>query len=349
MQYQSVCLETFTCLLPDEICPSSQIEEQLSSVYEKLHLPMGRLEMMTGIRERRFFPPGSRPGDISAQTAQLALEDANLPLESYGALIHGSVCRDQMEPATANKVHHAIGLPNQSFVLDVSNACLGLLNGMVLLANMIEMGQVQAGIVVGSELGRGLVEATIQSLLNDRNLTRKSMKYAFASLTIGSASAAIVLAHESISRTGHHFLGGAARAETASHQLCAGGIEDSYRSDDRPLMSTDSEALLHAGVKLARETWIGFQHELNWNNEDVHKVITHQVGRAHRQLLLSQLGLEETLDFPTVEHFGNTGAVALPMTASLAMQQRHFQSGDRIALLGIGSGLNSLMLGIDWA
>ncbi len=348
MRYQRVCVEAFVTLLPPDVVTSSSIEEQLAPVYDRLGLPAGRLELMSGIRERRFYPPGTLPGQISSRTVQKALQITNLDPAKCGALIHGSVCRDQMEPATAASVHHAAGLPGNAFVFDVSNACLGLLNGMLLIANMIEAGQIQAGIVVGTEVGRPLVERTIAKLLRDPNVSRKSIKLDFASLTIGSGSAAIVLCDESISRTGNRLLGGCALADTAQHQLCAGGVEAGGSTDGRPLMSTDSEALLHAGVNLAERTWKQTKTTLGWQNESVNRVFTHQVGRAHRSLLLKRLNLSEELDYPTVEFMGNTGAAALPTAVALGLQADFVQPGDQLALLGIGSGLNCIMLGLDW-
>ena len=85
----------------------------------------------------------------------------------FGALIHGSVCRDFLEPATACRVHHGLELPGECMIYDVSNACLGLLNGMIQVASMIELGQIRAGVVVGTECGRELVENTIELLNND--------------------------------------------------------------------------------------------------------------------------------------------------------------------------------------
>ena len=111
MKYQHVCLEALAHQLPPHVVTSDDIEQQLAAVYERLHLPFGRLELMTGIRERRFFERGTRPGTISARTAQLAIDASGLDRRHIGALIHGSVCRDQMEPATAAGVHAAAGLP----------------------------------------------------------------------------------------------------------------------------------------------------------------------------------------------------------------------------------------------
>ncbi len=348
MRFQHVCVEALSYVLPPHVVSSDEIEQRLAPVYERLGLPAGRLELMTGIRERRFFDPGTLPGSISAITARRALEASGLDPRCIGALIHGSVCRDQMEPATANGVHHALGLPGEALVLDVSNACLGLLNGILLVAGMIELGQTRAGIVVGTETGRDLAEGTIDSLLADPHVTRQSIKSDFASLTIGSGSAAIVLCDDKLSRTGHRLLGGCVQADTSSYELCAGGVAADKHGDHRPRMQTDSEALLYAGVSLAERTWAATRQAVGWDNADVNRVFTHQVGRAHRKLLLDRLDLSTELDCPTVEFLGNTGAVALPTAWAMGAEQDRLKSGDKVALLGIGSGLNSIMLGLEW-
>ena len=347
MRYQNVCVEAFACTLPPHVVTSDEIEARLAAVYERLGLPAGRLELMTGIRERRFFDPGTRPGAVSAETAGKAIEASGIDRRHFGALIHGSVCRDQLEPATASAVHHDVDLPPGALVLDVSNACLGLLNGMLLVANMIELRQIRAGVVVGTEDGRALVEGTIDRLLRSPHLTRKDVKFEFASLTIGSGSAAVVLCDRELSRLGNRLVGGAWRAATSGHQLCAGGVQP-RSDDDRPQMQTDSEALLHAGVELAAATWDDFRRATGWSNEQVDRIFTHQVGRAHRRLLLERLGLDPEKDFPTVEFLGNTGAAALPMAVALGTERGRVKSGDHVALLGIGSGLNSIMLGVEW-
>lgn len=348
MKYRHVCVEAFSCLLPPHVVTSAEIEARLKPVYDRLGLPEGRLELMTGIRERRFFDPGTRPGSISAQTVRQAVEQSGLDPKHFKALIHGSVCRDQLEPATATGVHAAAGLPQDAVVLDVSNACLGLLSGAVMIADMIELGRIRAGIVVGTEIGRPLVEGTIEKLLHDESLTRKTIKYDFASLTIGSGSAAIVLCDDRLSKTGNRLVGGACLADTTQHELCAGDVAQNSGAEQHLQMRTDSEALLHAGVGLARKTWIATKATLGWENTDVDRVFTHQVGKAHRNLLMQELGLPPDIDFPTVEFMGNTGAAALPTAAALGIQEGVVHPGHRVALLGIGSGLNSVMLGIEW-
>jgi 3-oxoacyl-[acyl-carrier-protein] synthase-3 len=110
-------------------------------------------------------------------------------------------------------------------------------------------------------------------------------------------------------------------------------------------MQTDSEQLLVAGVALAEETWRDFTAE---QGADFNRFICHQVGSAHRRKLYETLGLDLALDFSTFETLGNTGSVALPATLAAAVKAGAIREGDRVGLLGIGSGLNCLMLALEW-
>ena len=346
-RFEHVVIDTVAAILPPHLLSTEEIERRLGAVYRRLGLPEGRLELMTGIRERRFFEPGTRPGSISALAVREAIAASGIAIEMFGALIHGSVCRDQMEPATAAGVHEEAGLPPHCQFFDVSNACLGLLCAVMILAMMVELGQIKAGIAVGTEVGGPLVHQTIEQLnaaSEAGELTRKSIKPQLASLTIGSGSSAIIVAHRDLSPDGSSLLGTATRTDTASSRLCAGGSE----AGGPTLMQTDSEALLHAGVNLASETWGQFAPAFRRHGGRTDRICTHQVGVRHRKLLLETLGLDPSLDFPTVERFGNTGSCALPMAAALAGEAGHLQPGDRAAWLGIGSGLSSQMVAVDW-
>ena len=249
MQYSKVCLESFGYVLPDEIVSSDELEDQLEPLYSRLRLPKGRLELMSGIRQRRFWPVGMLPSETSLESAQLALEAADLDPTNVGALVHGSVCRDYLEPATACSVHHGLGLPAACVIYDTSNACLGMLNGILQIANMIELEQITAGLVVGTESSRQLVETTIASLNQNKSLTRQTIKPAFASLTIGSASCAILLVHERLSQTGNHLCGTTVLANTSYHNLCQSDQDEAVGSGMQPLMATDAEQLMAAGIQ----------------------------------------------------------------------------------------------------
>jgi len=348
MRYQNVCVESLAYVLPDETITSAEIERRLEPLYRRLRLPEGRLELMTGIRERRFWEAGALPSAKSIESGELAIAAAGIDRQEIGLLIHGSVCRDHLEPATACRVHHGLGLRRSCVLYDVSNACLGLMNGILQAANMIELGQIRAALVLGTESSRPLVETTIEALNRDLGLTRTSIKSAVASLTIGSAGAAILLTDRKTSRTGNRLLAAAVQASTDFHQLCQSGRDEAVGSGMNPLMATDSEQLMREGIATGVETFREFLITADWGPADIDRTFCHQVGAAHRKLMLASLGLPPERDFVTFPWLGNTGAVALPVTLAIGLQGGHVASGDRLALLGIGSGINSVMLALQW-
>lgn len=346
MQFDRVAIESLGFVLPPEVVRSADIEQQLSPTYERLRLPEGRLELMSGIVERRFWKPGTAIGGPSVDSARLALDATDIPRSDIGCLIHASVCRDYLEPATACRVHAELGLSHDCWVYDLSNACLGLLSGMVQIATMIEMGAIKAGLVVGTESSRNLVESTINALNADDQLTRKTIKPSFASLTIGSGSCAILLVDRRISQTDNRLLSCVARAECEHHTLCQSDT-DQAGAAMQPLMQTDSEQLLHAGVAVGVRT---FEQLLatGTSRDDLNATVCHQVGAAHRKLMLDSLELPEARDFTTFHWLGNTGSVALPTALAMGLASEQIQPLSRVALLGIGSGINSVMMSTHW-
>lgn len=347
MRYQNVCIESFGYTLPQDIWTSGDIEDKLAPLYERLRLPEGRLEMMTGIRERRFWPHNIRPSELSVNSGRMAIEVAGKDPASIGCLIHGSVCRDFLEPATSCTVHHQLGLGPDCMIYDVSNACLGIMNGMVQAANMIELGQIESALVVGSEGGRQLVETTIDALNRDESLTRKSIKSAVASLTIGSASCAVLLTHRSISSTGNQMLSACCKAHTQFNELCQ-SHQDQAGRDMAPLMETDSEELMKRGIETGVATMIEFLQESGWSARDIDRSVCHQVGGTHRKLMLEALGIAELRDYATFSWLGNTGSAALPITMAIACENEFVLPGDKVGMFGIGSGINCLMIAAKW-
>ena len=349
MRFKNVYIEGLAYHLPKNIVSSDDLEKRLAPVYDRLKLPFGRLEMMTGIKERRFWDKGVCPSQVASKAGELAILNSGIDRAEIGCLINASVCRDFLEPATASLVHYNLGLRTNTLVFDISNACLGVLNGMVHVANMIELGQIRAGLVVAGENGGPLVDATIKSLLNKPELTRNEIKSSFASLTIASAAVGVLLVHKGLSKHKHRLLGGYSQAASQFNKLCRGNDESKAGVTNwSPLMKTDAETMMREGCRLAGQTWDYAKEILGWGNNDVNRVFCHQVGHAHRKLLYETLSLELEKDFSTLEYLGNTGAASLPSTFALGAESGFLKSGDRVALLGIGSGLNCLMLGAEW-
>lgn len=339
MRYEKVCIEGLGYIIPEEVVTTAWIEEQLAPVYQALGLPRGYIERSTGIYEHRWWPEGFWPSDGAAQAGRLALERSGVAPTEVQCLINASVSRDYVEPATAAIVHHKLGLSPEALSFDVVNACLGFLNGMVIIANMIELGQIEVGLVVAAEDPREGQLATIQSLLANPP-SKEAVRDNLASFTLGSAAVAMVLRHRATSKTGKRLLGGAYYANTDHCELCVA---------QRTWMRTNSTKLLVEGAKVVETAFQRFKAELGWTDASVDKLFTHQVSEPQRiQGVYGTLGLPEGIDYPTLSYLGNTASVAAPICLALGIDHGFVQEGDRICLMGAGSGLNSIILGIQW-
>ncbi len=345
MQFENVVLQHMGYALGPNKLTSRDIEARLAPMYQRLKLSEGRLEHMTGIKARQYWERDTNASEASTYAARNLFFESGFPKDNIDLLIHSAVSRDRLEPATAAYVHNNLKLPNHTQILDVSNACLGFVNSMLLAAGLIESKQIRNALIVAGENGLPLVEHTIHQLL-DPSHTRKSIKPYFANLTIGAGAVAAILTHKDYVGCGQAFLLGAASIMTNSshNHLCEG--DTASGSSGSLDMQTDSEELLLAGVELAKENWVQFKGTSGWSEESIDCFISHQVGRAHQRLLFETLGLDQDKTFCTYPSLGNVGSVSLPITLAKAVQHRAIGENARIALLGIGSGLSSVMLGV---
>jgi 3-oxoacyl-[acyl-carrier-protein] synthase-3 len=252
------------------------------------------------------------------------------------------------EPATACRVAHELGAPASAAIYDISNACLGVMTGMIEIANRIELGQIRAGLVVACESAREIVELTIARVLEEP--TMPAFTECLATLTGGSGAAAVLLTDGSFgSPQGvHQLLGGVELSDAAQHDLCRWGVTRETGPMRKEFMLTDAVGVLEHGVKLGTETWEAFLKNQGWTVEAVDKVICHQVAASNQEAILAATGIAKEKDFTSFAFLGNMGTVSLPTTAALAAERGFLEAGDQVAFLGIGSGLNCLMLGLRW-
>lgn len=349
-RYKHVCLESCAITVPPHEVTSAEIEDRLAGVYKDLGIPFGTLERLTGIGARRFWDISERPSGLGTDVARLAIEKSGLDQKDLRALFSCSVTRDYFEPATGCIIHRNLEMSEDCIALDVSNACLGFMDGLFFLANLIESGAVKAGVVVSAEHTRVIIENTFKSVLEGKTLSRDQLLRMLPTFTIGSGAVAYVLCHESISKNKHRVVGGATRSATQHCELCMGNV-DYHLVDGPPLgpvMETESSKLIAAAAVLGKQTWSDASEVLGWSKENVDHVFCHQVGRQVNEAFYNTLGLDHTKEFIIYPTRGNLVSAALPTAFAVGVEEKNIKKNEKIVLTGFGSGLNSLFLGIEW-
>jgi 3-oxoacyl-[acyl-carrier-protein] synthase III len=316
------------------VVPSTAFDDRLAETYRRVGMRSGMLVKLAGVRERRWWPTDVSFADAAAMAGAKALAEAGIRPEQVGVMINTSVSRDHLEPSTAVAVHYQLGLPTSCLNFDLANACLGFVNAIQLAGTMIDSGQADYALLVDAEGSRYTQEVTLDRL-SSPEATAADFKSQFATLTLGSGSAAMVLGRAEAHPEGHRVVAGVSRAATEYHDLCVGDLER---------MRTDSRKLFDAGLALAPQTWADATAAFDWSAIDW--FVAHQTSVVHLRAMAKELGVDP-IRFPvTVDTYGNMGPAAVPFT--LARNADRMRSGERILLLGIGSGLNTSFAEIIW-
>lgn len=336
-RYRDVVISSLAHVDAPHVVTSADMEEQLAPAMAQLQIRPGMLTQLAGIEERRVWDVGTRPSAPAAEAGERAIEASGIDRSSIGILVNTSVSRDYLEPSTASIVHGALGLPVDAMNFDLGNACLGFINGMNLVSTMIEHGEIDHGIVVNAESSRFVVESTMERILKDRDPT--VFREQFATLTLGSGAVSAVLSRRGSTDSDHRYFGGLSRAATEHAMLCTGDAHE---------MRTDTSTLLQAGLELGRLTWKEAVDCYGWDPAAFDLYAIHQVSAVHTRAVCDTLGLDVARVPLTFPKFGNIGPASVPLVVSKAAADGRLRSGNRVMLMGIGSGINAAAAEVVW-
>lgn len=346
MLYDKVAIESFGYVLPEEVLTSTQIETRLRPFLPASPFRSGTFEQLTGIKERRLWPVACSLEDEAAKACEKALSSSDVAPADLGMVIYAGVFKTLLEPATACGIADKLGVPQRAQVYDVSNACLGVLNGIIQVANAIQLGDIDAGLVVAFESSREIIDSVFRYL--EHNSSGATVTKAFPTFTLGSAAVAVVLRNRRASRAGHALLacraGNAVRYQDlcwVKEQQCGGDVSTR-------LMQTDSVNLFKLGKDPVLKTYLELKEDMRWSDDKPDRAIFHQIGRINHDLFHRATKIPLEKGFETFSYLGNTGSAALPITAAIASEKQFFRKGDHVCFLGMGSGINCLMLAIEW-
>ncbi len=338
MRFNNVCIESVGWVLPQNVVTSAELEGAFSHTLQRLGLPPGQLEKLSGVKERRFWDPGTQPSQVAAMAGEKALEQAGIDKSMIGVVINTSVSRDYLEPATAALVMGRMGMPHHTMGFDIANACLGFLNGIWMASNMIELGQVDYALIVDGECARDAATATVERL-RAPDATSATFRDHFATLTLGSGAVAAVVCRKDLSRNQHVVKGMVTRSAPEHSTLCLGNQTE---------MRSDPHGLLVHGTGLAIEAWPAAREEFGWGPDTVDEFVCHQVSLAHFTTTFDKLELPLDKALLTFPYLGNVGPASTPLTLAMGVAQGRITKGKELCLFGVGSGLTCAVMAVRW-
>ncbi|WP_022872515.1 3-oxoacyl-ACP synthase III [Nesterenkonia alba] len=317
------------------VLTSKDLDKRLADALKRLKLPSGLLQRVAGVKARRNWRSDDEVRAGTVEAGRRALEAAGVSTEDISVMINTSVTREHLEPSVAVGVHHELGLPSSAMNFDITNACLGFVNAMTLAATMIDAGQARYVLIVNGEDARKVQDATVERINALEEVSRQDFMTEFASLTLGCGAAAAVIGPADEHPEGHRIVGGVTRAATQHHELCVG---------DHRGMFTDARGLLDGGLELVMNAWEDAKKHFSWQSMDAY--VTHQVSQLHTSSIIKAAKLDKKKVPVTYPELGNVGPASLPIT--LAREAKNLVTGSRVLCMGVGSGLNTAMVEIEW-
>lgn len=317
---------------------SDEINARLKPTLDRLNIKVDVLQDIAGIHARRLWDGEVQASDAATLAGVKALADAGIEPSRVGLLVNTSVSRDFLEPSTASIVSGNLGLGDECQNFDVANACLAFLNGMDIASRMIERGEIEYALVVDGETANLAYDKTMERLLLP-DVTAEQFRNELATLTLGCGAAAMVLARAELVPGAPRYRGGVTRAATEWNGLCRGNLDQ---------MVTDTRMLLIEGMKLAQKTFLAAKIALGWVVEELDEFVIHQVSKAHTAAFIKAFGIDPKKVMTIFGEHGNIGPASVPIVLSKLREMGRLKKGDRVALLGIGSGLNCSMAEVVW-
>jgi 3-oxoacyl-[acyl-carrier-protein] synthase-3 len=338
MLFQHVAIAGLAHIDAPRQLTSAEINARLKPTLDRLGIKANVLEDVAGIHSRRLWDDDVQASDAATLAGVKALADAGIDPSRIGLLVNTSVSRDYLEPSTASIVSGNLGLPDTCQNFDVANACLAFLNGMDIASRMIERGEIDYALVVDGETADLAYEKTIERMTRPE-ATEEEFRNEMATLTLGCGAAAMVLARAELAPGAPRYRGGVTRAATQWNSLCRGNL-------DR--MVTDTKMLLTEGLKLAQKTFIAAKQALGWAVDEMDEFVIHQVSKVHTQAFIQAFDIDPKKVLTIFGEHGNIGPASVPIVLSKLREMGRLKKGDRVALLGIGSGLNCSMAEVVW-
>ena len=338
MLFQHVAIAGLAHIDAPRRLTSEEINARLKPTLDRLGIKTDVLGDIAGIHARRLWDGEVQASDAATLAGVKALGDAGIDPDKVGLLVNTSVSRDYLEPSTASIVSGNLGLPDTCQNFDVANACLAFINGMDIASRMIERGEIEYALVVDGETANMAYEKTLERMTR-ADVTEDDFRREMATLTLGSGAAAMVLARSELAPGAPRYKGGVTRAATEWNKLCRGNLDG---------MITDTRMLLIEGIKLATKTFEVAKLKLGWVAGELDEFVIHQVSKVHTAAFTKAMGIDPKKVMTIFTEHGNIGPASVPIVLSKLKELGKLKKGDRIALLGIGSGLNCTMAEVEW-
>lgn len=297
-----------------------------AEIEARLGVEIGWSARRTGIEERRFAAPDEAVSDLAIKAGAMALSRSEIDPASIGLVVLATSTPDHPLPPTAPLVAHRLGAATAG-AIDMAGACGGFLYALTFADGFVRRQRAPALVIAANILSRRL------------NLDDPT-----SALLFGDAAGAVLLARSDRDTAG---VSGVHLASDGSAydliKVPAGGSRTPYAPDlasDATLMHIeDGRAVFTRAVKIMTNAAERALKQAGLSIDVIDRFVPHQANARIIAAVQRQLGVPDEKLVSTVALYANSSAATIPLSLSIASEERPFRSGERILMTAAGAGL----------
>lgn len=292
----------------------------------------------TGIGWRHLAADGQTTSDLGVAAAREALAKAGVDAKDIDLIVVATTSPDYFGcPSTACLVQAKLGATNAA-AFDLTAACSGFIYGLAAAKSMMQSGLARRTLVIGAEVLSRVVDWT------DRNTCVLFGDGAGAALleisdTPGRGLDNIRLGADG---TGSEYI--LVRNGGSAHPYEAGKM--AHRKP--PVFEMVGKKVFVFAVRIIPEVVQGLLADAGLTLDDIKWIVPHQANARIIQAAASQMGVPESRFYMNLEQRANTSSASIPLALSDLEAQGGLQRGDRVLVVGFGSGLTYAGALIRW-
>jgi 3-oxoacyl-[acyl-carrier-protein] synthase-3 len=295
-----------------------------------------RIFQATGVLKRHIAPKAMCASDLACVAVEKLMEKLNWDINSINVVVLVTQTPDYILPNTSSVMHRRLGLESHTVVFDVNLGCSGYIYGLWVVSNLISNGGLKRALIVVADTPTKLLDTSdyaLRLLFGDAasataiEYNENASKISFNLKCDGSGFDSLIVPH------------GLFRDLKLNNDMSTDKLKKFSDCQLKKLYMQGSEIMNFALNEVPRV----IQELVEHNGVDVGNIdywVMHQASKIILSHIDKKLEIPEGRMLYSLDEFGNTSSVSIPMTISHKLRDILPKKRACFLLCGFGVGLS---------
>lgn len=283
---------------------------------------------LTGIYKRHVAEREQRTSDLCYVSAVRLLDKLQWNKEEIGVLVFVTQYPNFNTPSTAFFLQKRLGLPKECLCFDVNLGCSGFNVGVQIVSSLLQSS-------IKMKRGLLLVGDTVGEILRPEEGVSKDE--IAENMMFGSAGSAIAIEKDNAKAGLKTF---AKSDGTKFDAIMTRYMGSSLYGMPSKQGKMDGNAVFEFAVDEVSKSIIDFKNYFSINENDIDYYVFHQAQKLILDSIVNACGIEEQKELRSLEEYGNTSGVSVPLTVCYHRDEFYARDSVRMILCGFGVGLS---------